>query len=87
MMLNGMRVIVSEYLVENGKPIEVRRTWTERLLSWPWRPLVKTRTEVLIVPHSGCVQLDADTVVMHPETLKKLQEFERQVKPFVESIK
>lgn len=66
----GMRILESPYLLQKGTPIEVRRTWRERLFSLPWRPLAKTRTVVPMVPHSGAVRIDANTYVMHPETLR-----------------
>ena len=34
-------------------PVQVRRTWRERLLSWPWRPWVKTRLAVKMYPIRG----------------------------------
>lgn len=34
---NGMEVIVH-------KPLVIKRRWSERLFSWPWRPWRNTRT-------------------------------------------
>ena len=70
---NGMHIIESVYLVENGEPIVVHRTWRERLFSRPWTPLIKTRTVVPQIPYRGAVQLDANTLVMHPYTLAQLR--------------
>ena len=70
---HGMRVIESVYLVEPGEPRTERRTWRERLFSRPWRPWVATKVVVPQVPHRGAVQLNATTLVMHPETLRQLR--------------
>lgn len=71
---NGMRVVESVYLEQDGDPYTVRRTWRERLFSRPWTPFVKTRIVVPRVPYAGAVQLDANTLVMHPATLHRLRE-------------
>jgi hypothetical protein len=67
----GMRVIESVWLTEKGEPYTVKRSWRERLFSRPWKPLVSTRTIVPDVPYRGAVQLDANTLVMHPQTLRE----------------
>lgn len=72
-MFNGMRVIESPFLEQDGAPYEVRRTWRERLFTRPWRPLVTTRTVVPKVPYKGAVQLNAHTLVMHPAMLRELR--------------
>jgi hypothetical protein len=72
--INGMRIIESAYLEEDGEPYQVRRTWRERLFTRPWRPLVATRTVVPKVPFRGVIQLNATTLVMHPVTLRQLRE-------------
>lgn len=69
----GYRVIESPGLVQDGEPYTVRRSWRERLLTRPWRPLVSVRTIVPQVPYRGFVQVDAHTIVMHPETLRTFQ--------------
>jgi hypothetical protein len=58
----------------------VRRTWRERLLTLPWRPLVKTRTEP--DPHLykvrqpedlyGFVSEGREFYVGHPATVRNL---------------
>lgn len=72
----GMRIIQSPYLEQDGEPVQVRRSWRERLFTRPWRPLVKTRTVVPRIPHRGAIQLDANTLVMHPATYHR---FRRQL--------
>ncbi len=71
---NGMRVITSLWMTEAGEPYQVRRTWRERLFTRPWRPLVATRTIVPQVPMRDVIQLNASTLVMHPETWIILKE-------------
>ena len=46
--LMGLRIIENPLMVEDGEPYEIRRTWRERLFSWPWRPLRATRMVVQI---------------------------------------
>lgn len=72
-LFQGMRVIESLYLEQDGEPYPVRRTWRERLFGRPWRPFVRMRMIVPRVPHPGAVQLDARTLVMHPVTLRQLR--------------
>jgi hypothetical protein len=70
--LFGLNVIQSEYLVEDGDPVTVRRSWRERLLTRPWRPWEATRTYRPKIPFRGALQLDARTVVMHPATYRTM---------------
>lgn len=73
-MFNGMRVIESPYLEQDGEPYTVRRTWRERLFSRPWRPLKATRVVVPRVPYRGAYSLNATTIVMHPAVLRELRQ-------------
>ncbi len=53
----------------------VTRTWRERLLTRPWRPWERTKTVTVQVPSKTGYFLDyGRTLVMHPETAKRLQE-------------
>lgn len=70
---NGMRVLTSELLEQDGEPYTVRRTWRARLFSRPWRPFVATRTIVPRVPYQGALRLDASTLVMHPVAVELLR--------------
>lgn len=72
--MNGLRVIESVLLTEAGKPYEVRRPWRERLFSRPWRPLQATRTVTPQIPMQGGYQLANGTLVMHPETVRRIRE-------------
>jgi len=48
-------------------PVTVRRTWEERLLSWPWQPWVGTKGVMMEVPRAPKVQAGG-RILMHPET-------------------
>lgn len=69
---NGMCVIESAYLEEDGEPYTVRRSWRERLFSRPWRPFVATRTVVPKVPYRGAMRIGPNTLLMHPATLRAM---------------
>lgn len=73
-LFGGQRILESLYLTEAGEPYQVRRTWRERLCSRPWRPLQATKTITPHVPMKGGYQLADGTLVMHPETVRKLKE-------------
>lgn len=75
-MFSGIRIIESASLTESGEPCEVRRSWRERLLSRPWRPLKATRTVILQVPMKGGVMIGKNTMAMHPDTLRQLRQLE-----------
>lgn len=69
---NGIRVITSEWLTEAGEPVTVRRSWRERLLTWPWRPFQTTRTYVPQIPYRGAYKLPSGVMLMHPDTFRSL---------------
>ncbi len=73
MMFDGIRIVESIYLVEPGDPIEIRRSWRERLFSRPWTPLKTTRTLIPNVPYKGAIRIDNTTIVMHPETVRQFR--------------
>lgn len=67
MMFNGLRVISSHYLVEDG-PLTVS-----------WQPCGRSgwkvkRMVIPKIPYRGAVHLNATTLVMHPETIRLLRE-------------
>ena len=72
MNLNGVEVITSVWLTESGEPVQVRRSWRERLFSRPWRPLRRTRTFVPQVPSKHAYRM-GDRIVMHPAMLAQLK--------------
>lgn len=72
-LLCGMKVITSPYLEQDGEPYEVVRTWRQRLFSLPWRPLLRSYMVTPKIPYQGFYNVGNNTVVMHPDMLKKLE--------------
>lgn len=72
MTLNGLNLVLSVDLVEDGEPYEIRRTWRERFFTRPWQPLKTTRTVVPKIPCKGALQL-GNTIVIHPATYEALK--------------
>lgn len=68
--MHGLRVIENVNLTVAGTPYEVRRTWRERLLARPWRPLQRTRTIVPQVPSPTLYLMAPNTLVGHPATIR-----------------
>jgi hypothetical protein len=66
----GLKVIVSVYAVKDGEPIIHRRSWRQRLFSWPWRPWVTTWTEIPKVP---AFYVTKDSIIAHPAALMELR--------------
>jgi hypothetical protein len=50
-----------------------RRSWRERLLSWPWRPWQATKHVSVEVPDERLYTF-GNVVVCHPATAQKLRE-------------
>lgn len=50
----------------------VALTWSQRLLSWPWRPWIKTRSWITTVPSTQMLKV-GDVVHMHPEAARELR--------------
>jgi hypothetical protein len=59
----GMRTVVSD-MVPRTKTIELelRRTWRERLFSWPWRPWAATRLVTKVVPNDEVFLVNMDAL-------------------------
>ncbi len=75
----GMRIIWSEHLTQDGEPVEVRRSWRERLFSRPWQPFRATRTFIPKIPYRGALKLNESTLIMHPATWQALQDGIREL--------
>lgn len=67
------RIIESLLMADDGEPYEVPRTWKERLLTRPWRPLKTTRMVVPKIPKKDAMRFRDGTLVMHPVTAAKLR--------------
>jgi len=68
----GIRFVENPNLVEDGDPIEVPRTWMERLFSYPWKPWKKVKTVIPKVPSSRVLVM-GNVAVAHPEVIKQLR--------------
>lgn len=56
----------------------VRRTWRERLLSWPWKPWASQRLEAVLGPDPRLYRAGA-VIIGHPDTIAAAtQELARQ---------
>jgi hypothetical protein len=71
-ILNGMRIIANPLLTERVDRV-VRLTLKERLLSWPWRPWITTKTVIDIVPSDKILKMPNGTLIVHPLTLSRLR--------------
>jgi hypothetical protein len=54
--MHGYRIIENPHLVV-AQNTEVARSLKERLFSWPWRPLKKTKIVTVYVPSRDVVRL------------------------------
>ena len=70
MALDGVPVILSEYLTESEERT-VLRGHLERWLSWPWRPWQKTKVVCVQVPSRQVLRFDGK-LLMHPATWRSL---------------
>ena len=67
----GYDILQDVFMLEDGEPIEVPRTWRERWLTLPWTPWKATKTITLRVPSSS-VNIFGNKLIGHPETIKAL---------------
>lgn len=63
----GLSIVTSLALTKSST---VRRSWRERLFSWPWQPLRSVRT--IQIP-DRTVYFIGDTIHCHPAVLSQLQ--------------
>lgn len=78
-MFGGFKIIQSVLLTVSIEVIE-RKSWKERLWSWPWKPWQKTKIVQYQVPNPNAIRINLDTIVIHPATLQKLQQMARESK-------
>ncbi len=82
LMLSNYKIYENKLLTISGpeQTIEhdVRLSWKERLFSWPWKPLVKTRHYIKTfqtqLPDPNYYILGDRIILGHPETIMKLKE-------------
>jgi len=70
--LGSIRLIESVWCTVSEERA-IRRTWRERLLSWPWRPWVAEKTIVVQIPDKHVYQIDRYTFVCHPAIAKQVK--------------
>jgi len=69
----GHPVHLNDELMVTRTVEEIPRTWRERLFTWPWRPLRRTRTQVTEVPSRAVMFINDDALVMHSELWRDIQ--------------
>lgn len=70
---NGFVFIENKLMTVPGEPYELVRTWKERLLSLPWRPLKKTKTVVPQVPSKEVIRA-GNKLYAHPELIREMMQ-------------
>jgi hypothetical protein len=65
-------IIQDEHLVVR-KTVEVKRSWKERLFSWPWRPWKKTKLVDEYHPDPNFYILGSFTFTCHPALYNQLR--------------
>ncbi len=75
--IQGVRVIENANLVIQNGHKYVRRSWKERLLSWPWKPWDDFKRVPNMEPDPKLISMPgafgAPTLVGHPETMRRLK--------------
>jgi hypothetical protein len=71
---SGIQLRESVTAVADGEPYWVKRTWRERLLSWPWRPWNDVRMIVPKVP--AAYRLWDGSYLVHPDIASQLRAHE-----------
>lgn len=70
----NIRIVESTSLARDGAPVEVQRTWRERLFSRPWTPWRSTKTVIPQIPMDDMINLGGGVFLMHPVTAQKLRQ-------------
>ncbi len=72
--LFGISIIETNYLVKEIQ-IAVNKTWKERLLSWPWKPWIKTKIKIEYVPDEETVYHDKinNIIYCHPIVAQRIK--------------
>jgi hypothetical protein len=68
----GLHVMESVHLTQTEER-EVKRSWRERLLSWPWCPWRSHKTISVEVPDPNFYMIGGHTVVCHPAMRLKIE--------------
>ncbi len=62
----GIQIITDPYVSDYD---QVRRTWRERLFSWPWQPFVKFKT----VYSPKYYKIEGNKILCSPQSAAQLQ--------------
>lgn len=71
-LFGGLRICEAEHLTKTEECF-LRRTWRERLFTWPWRPWRATRKIFIQVPDPNFYVV-GDMVLCHPAMARELRE-------------
>jgi hypothetical protein len=70
--IGTINFIEDSSLLDDGEPIVIIRKWKERLFSFPWKPLTKTKTIIPKIPSKYVYFLNGQ-MVAHPATINSLR--------------
>lgn len=71
-VLNGYKLIEDASLIKQNGTQLVKRSFTERFLSWPWKPW-QVAVEVPIMEPSDEFVVTDDSITAHPQLIQKLK--------------
>jgi len=77
-ILGRYKIISSLSMVKPKKKV-VKRSWKERLFSFPWHPFQKTKVVTYNVPDETVLKMD-DKIICHPTIYEKILEIYNQNK-------
>lgn len=72
--LNGVEIILSPLLTEPGTPVQVQRSWAERLFTRPWRPFRAYNYWTPQVPRKTVYFAAGGKLIMHPALFDELKQ-------------
>lgn len=72
MMFNDYPIITSVHLVTSHEQV-IQLNWRERLLSWPWKPWIKTKVVIVQIPDKK-VYFDGKSFICNPILFEGLKQ-------------
>lgn len=72
-MVHPSNILACWNLTKKGDPIQVSRTWKERLFSLPWKPWQNQKTVIPILPIEDILYWAQGIYLAHPDTIQKLK--------------
>lgn len=71
---NGITILPNANMTEHGEPINIRRTWKQRLFSWPWKPWCNIMTVTPYTPSKKVYMLKSQGIAFaHPAVIDELR--------------